>query len=1274
MATPAGTRPGVRWGRWLLALLLLMAIGLPLALQTRAGIDILLQLVLRASGGAVQLGSWQGAWLSDLQLRELTIRAGTTRIHVDRLRLRWSAAALWQRRLHVTQLQFGRMTIDSPPSAEPLQMPRDLRLPLDVYIDAFACDRLLLLPAGVELTALSASATAADGQYRLTLERLHSPWGRLGGKAQLAMQAPFVLQATARAGIGVQGRALDAVLQAGGNLAQLQLRVEGRTGGTALSASAQLRPFAGQLPRILPRASVRAQGVDLHQWLAEAPASDLDIDLLLQPQADAVRFGFRLQNRLAGSLDQQRLPLLSASGDALLDNRQLRLYRLDARLPRGSATAQGVAARNRLALQLTLDDVDARGVWSKLQSTRFDGRLQLDGTPLLPRITGQLSDPRLAAVLDVAIDRRAAAPRIDVRQLDLAARNAEARIAGKLDFAARRPFALSAAFSHFNPAAFGAFPAAELNGGIEASGSLLPAPQGRLALSITRSQFNHLPLTALGQLQFTGQRVQQAELSLQLGQNRLQANGTLGRAGDRLHLLLTAPDLAAIGQGWRGAATVDAELAGSYLRPALSGSVHIERLAIPQGVEIGQLVLQANIPDQTAAPAEAQARLVDARIGGLRLEGAELQLNGTPKQHRVQLSADGALHGRAARLVLAAAGGWSGAAGWQGVLERLTLDGNPSMALQRPASLIVAQQHFSLGAATFSVAGGTFDLRRTEWHAGALLLDGSADAIELASLLQLLSDSSPLSTDLRLAASWSLAFRDGWSGSARLARSSGDLQVKQGVNGQLRDIPLQLQAAELQLTAMPGKTTLAGQLRSRDFGRADVFAELWPAGAPALLPAAGSPVSAAATLEMPSLAWLGPLLGPQFTLAGRLAGQLALQGVLGNVHWSGGVSGDDVALRNPDWGMAYRNGSVRAAIVAEGVYVNECRFSSGDGTLSAQGELLFAEKSAAGRLKVVVDRFAAINRPDLQLTVSGSTDAKLADDKFDLSGNLRADNGFFRFTKSGVPSLSDDVIIVGRRDTRPSNKQKLPVSIVLDLDLGESLHFEGWGIKTGLTGGVRVKSVRGQPLNVSGTVRSTEGRYSAYGQDLKISHGVLAFQGPLDNPGLDVIAVREHLAVEPGIHLTGSLQSPRLSLIADSDMSEHEKLSWLVLGRPPGEGGQQKADADLLIAAASALLSSDQSSSLQQQLAARFGIDEIGLRSRNGENTAAQPGGNGAAAQQVVAIGKRLSDKAYVVYEQGVDAASAAVKLTYRVSRRWSLVAKAGQESQFDVFWNFWFD
>lgn len=1262
--------PGLLRGRWWW----LLVLALPLVLQTRTGIDALVQLVIRASGGTLQLGDWQGEWLGDLRLRDLQIQAGDTRIHVDRLQLRWSPQALWQRRLQLQLLQVGQLTIDSRPSPEPIRLPHDLQLPMTVAIDRFAFDRLVLRPQGVELTALAGDARAADGQYFLRLDQLHSRWGQFAGKAQLAMQAPFALRLEARANLGLQGRALEARLLASGGLEQLQLQANGRSGDVALTASASLRPFADGLPQMLPRASVRANGIDLRQWLADAPASAIDATLDIRPQTGALLLGLQLQNRLPGSLDQGRLPVRAADGEARLSGQRLELRQLDAQLLRGRLAAHGVAENRRLDMQLGLTAVDVSAIWSRLLPSRLDGSLHVSGSPQRPRIAGQIRDPRLAAALDLSFSRLQSAPQVDVHQLDLQARNAEARLSGRVDLAARQRFELAAVLRHFNPAAFGAFPVAELNGSIEARGSLLPSPQAQLLLSIRDSRFNQLPLLATGALQIAGRRVQHADLQLQLGQNHLRLDGTLGLPGDRLRLQVDAPELAAIGPGWHGKAMIDAELAGAYRRPSVQGTATIERLATPFGVAAGQLALQASIPDLVAAPASVRAVMADIVIGEVRLGDATLQLQGTPAQHRLQLEAAGRLQGRASRLQLEAQGGWLDAGGWQGTLAHLSLDGPLPIALQQPASLLVAPGRFSLGGAEFSVAGGQLLLARSEWGAGELRLEGSLVAVELAQLLQLAAPASSLDTDLRVAGNWHLGYRDGWSGTAVLMRAGGDLVVRQGGNGVSGHIPLHLQTVELRLNATPGKWALTGVLQSREFGRADLFGELWPASDSTLLPAAGSPVSAALTLEMPSLTWLGPLLGAQYQLDGRVGSQLALQGVIGNVNWSGAVSGDNVWLRNPDLGMDYRGGSIRAAVVAAGVYVNECRFTGGDGSLSAQGELLFGEQSAAGRMQVVVDRFVAMNRPDLQLTVSGSTDARLADDKFDLSGSLRADNGFFRFSGGGMPALSDDVVIVGRGGGRAGSRQKLPVSILLDLDLGERLRFEGWGIKTGLTGGVRVKSVRGQPLHVSGTVRSTDGRYSAYGQDLKITHGALAFQGPLDNPALDVIAIREHLAVEPGIHLTGSLQSPRLSLIADSDMSEHEKLSWLVLGRPPAESGQQKADADLLIAAASALLSSDQSSSLQQQLAARFGIDEIGLRSRNGENPAAPAGSSGAAAQQVVAIGKRLSDKAYVVYEQGVDAASAAVKLTYRVSRHWSLVAKAGQESQFDVFWNFWFD
>ena len=1273
-ATPGLPRRRTRW--WLVGWLLpvLLAVALLAGLQTRSGIDVLLRLAGSLSNGALQLDDWQGRWLSDVELRGLRIRAGTTLIRIDRLQLRWAPQQLWQRRLHVDTLQLGRLEITTAASKHRPQMPVDLQLPLALQIDHFGCDSLTLLPAGVTLSALAGSLQADHGQYRVGIERLHSPWGSASANATLAMRAPFALRGTADLNLGLQGRVLRAQLRADGNLAEIRLQANGHSGAVQLAAHASARPFAPTLVQQLPRAQIHASGIDLRQWLTGAPASDAQLELDIHPERQALLLGFELHNQLAGRIDAGRLPLRSARGEARLTGEQLQLRLLDAELPRGRLAAWGSASTAALDLQLRLADVDVSAVHGRLLPTSLAGQLQLSGSPRQPQIAGKLSDPRVAAQLDVGLSGAPAAPRLTIRQLNLSTRQALAAASGTVDFAGKRGFDLEVALRHFNPAAFGKFPPAELNGSVGAIGQLAPAPRVRLALAFKDSQFNHQPLQANGSLLLEPQRLQQTLLQLQLGANRLRLDGALGRPGDTLQLHLDAPDFAVIGNGWHGLAHVDATLTGALRQPAIDGSAQLEQLQTPFGASVARLLVQARWPNRPGEPLALQASASKLALRGQQFDELRLNLQGELAAHQLQLDGVAELRGKPTPLSLSAHGGWAAASGWSGSVDRLRVAGDIELALQSPLTLQAAPGRLTLGPAVLEVAGGRLQLQRSEWAPGNIALQGALDGVELARLLQLgRAAPAAFATDLRLAGSWNLAYRDGWSGQARIARSGGDLQVRQGGNSE--PIPLLLQQAELQLNAQPGRIALSGLLQTRDYGRAEMLLQLWPAGA-ALLPSGDTPLSAQMTLDVPSLAWLGSLLSPQLAIGGQLEGQMAAQGVLGNFQWSGGLSGDNLTLRNPDWGMNYGAGTLRAAVAPSGIYINECHFRSGDGTLDAQGEMLFGEQSTAGRLQVTTSQFVAMNRPDLQLTVSGTTGARLADGKLDLSGALRADNGFFRFTKGGMPALSDDVLIVGRSEAKANGKQKLPVSIVLDLDLGERLRFEGWGIKTGLTGSVRVKSIRGQPLNVSGTVRSQEGRYSAYGQDLKITRGALAFQGALDNPGLDVIAVREHLAVEPGIHLTGSLQAPRLTLVADSDMSEHEKLSWLILGRPPAEGSQQKADADILIAAASALLSRDDSTSLQQQLASRFGIDEIGLRSRSIDpgSATAGTGSSAAATQQVVAIGKRLSDKAYVVYEQGVDAASAAVKLTYRVSRHWSLVAKAGQESQFDVFWNLWFD
>src|ERR1043166_3310010 len=87
----------------------------------------------------------------------------------------------------------------------------------------------------------------------------------------------------------------------------------------------------------------------------------------------------------------------------------------------------------------------------------------------------------------------------------------------------------------------------------------------------------------------------------------------------------------------------------------------------------------------------------------------------------------------------------------------------------------------------------------------------------------------------------------------------------------------------------------------------------------------------------------------------------------------------------------------------------------------------------------------------------------------------------------------------------------------------------------------------------------------------------------------------------------------------------------------------------MLQAAAGALLANNEGVPLDRRIARTFGLDEISLR------------GTGEATDRVVAVGKRLSDRLYISYEQGLGAtASQLVKLDFSLTQRLALRTETG--------------
>jgi translocation and assembly module TamB len=172
---------------------------------------------------------------------------------------------------------------------------------------------------------------------------------------------------------------------------------------------------------------------------------------------------------------------------------------------------------------------------------------------------------------------------------------------------------------------------------------------------------------------------------------------------------------------------------------------------------------------------------------------------------------------------------------------------------------------------------------------------------------------------------------------------------------------------------------------------------------------------------------------------------------------------------------------------------------------------------------------------------------------------------------------------------------------------------------------------------------------------------VAIFDGPIDNPSLQLTAWRRNQQVEVGVQVSGSARNPRVQLVSQQAASEGERLSWLVLGRAPSDA--TKADLGLLQAAAGALLARGDQMPLDRRIARAVGVDEISLR------------GSGEVADRVVAVGKRLSDRLYISYEQGIGTVvSQLVKLDFSLTKRLSVRAETGTSSGLGLFYRFSWD
>ena len=328
-----------------------------------------------------------------------------------------------------------------------------------------------------------------------------------------------------------------------------------------------------------------------------------------------------------------------------------------------------------------------------------------------------------------------------------------------------------------------------------------------------------------------------------------------------------------------------------------------------------------------------------------------------------------------------------------------------------------------------------------------------------------------------------------------------------------------------------------------------------------------------------------------------------------------------------------------------------------------------------GAIAAKADRYPVTRLPTRFLAVTGEGRIEIDGSRTAITGDLKADAGWFGIPAAAPPSLSDDVIV---ERGRPVEAAPVTERIRLDLrvDLGEQLYFEGRGLSTRLAGSLRHTGDIGPALRTTGTIRAVGGTLDAYGRKLTLERGALNFQGPIDNPGLNVLALRKGLAVEAGVEVTGTVSRPRARLVSSPDVPEAEKLAWLVLGR--GRGEISAADAATLVGAANALVGGDVLPA--GRLLRGLGLDELNFGSEEGgalgtlpQSTVAGRTGSASAAE-VVSVGKQLTENIHVSYRQGLADAEGSLRVALQFSKSLQFILRAGSDPGVDAVYRFTFE
>jgi autotransporter translocation and assembly factor TamB len=429
-----------------------------------------------------------------------------------------------------------------------------------------------------------------------------------------------------------------------------------------------------------------------------------------------------------------------------------------------------------------------------------------------------------------------------------------------------------------------------------------------------------------------------------------------------------------------------------------------------------------------------------------------------------------------------------------------------------------------------------------------------------------------------------------------------DIQVQDVIAGNFRvalpaNTSISLVTKETKKEIILGATSLSGRMNGESLS-ADLDMALigqdYLRGNLQMNTGKSQELSAQANASIREFAMLEPFIPQLSNIKGQLKVDMTAKGTTQNPLVNGDVHLTNGAVTVDKLGISVHDINLQAITPTDKSDLIQINGSakSGEGLIKLDGTVsLQPESHYPIELTLTGKDFEVAKIPEAQIAVSPDLKIALTGRRKQISGQLEVPKAILQLQElpENAVKVSEDEVILGEEKIADNAPPPPDINADIEVNLGKKVSFTGQGLQTNLAGNLKIIKT-GEKMAMQGNVDMEKASYKRFGQDLTVRKGRFLFNGPADNPWLDVEAIRlsKSKKITAILTLTGSLKNPQTRISSEPSLPESEALAYLVTGGPLNQ--VSKSDSNML---ASAALS--YGAGKVTWLADKLGIDEFNV-------------------------------------------------------------------------------